>query len=236
MAKYTAIVLSAGNGSRMKSEIPKQYMLLSGKPVLYYSLKAFEKSEVDDIILVCAEKDIEYCKNNIVDRYGIKKVKTIVSGGDERYKSVYEGLKAAKGTDYVLIHDGARPIINAEIISNSINTVTQKGACVVGVPVKDTIKIADDSGYVIKTPERHTLWQIQTPQSFMYKKLVEAYEIIQKDIIMGNEEVSITDDAVILEYATSEKVLIIRGEYENIKITTPEDMELAALFLQRNRN
>ena len=106
--KYTAIILSAGTGSRMKSNMPKQYMELLGQPVIYYSVKAFEDSPVDEIVIVCSADYIEYFRHSIIEKYGFKKVKAIVQGGKERYNSVYEGLKAANGTDYVLIHDGAR--------------------------------------------------------------------------------------------------------------------------------
>ena len=113
---FTAIVLAAGKGSRMNSDIPKQYMELNGKEVIYYSLKVFQESPVDDIVLVTGEQDIDYCKNNIVERYGFGKVKCIVCGGAERYCSVKNGLNEAKGTDYVLIHDSARPCIDNKMI------------------------------------------------------------------------------------------------------------------------
>ena len=116
MENFTAIVLSAGSGSRMKSDIPKQYMDLNGKPVIYYSLKAFEESDFSSIILVCGKNDVDYCKKEIVEKYGFTKVKAVVAGGKERYHSVYEGLKMAEGSDYVFIHDGARPMITPQMI------------------------------------------------------------------------------------------------------------------------
>ena len=137
--KYTAIILSAGTGSRMKSNMPKQYMELLGQPVIYYSIKAFEDSPVDEIVIVCSADYIEYFRHSIIEKYGFKKVKAIVQGGKERYNSVYEGLKAANGTDYVLIHDGARPLVDNEIIVRSMHTVEKEKACVAGMPVKDTI-------------------------------------------------------------------------------------------------
>ena len=141
--KYTAIILSAGTGSRMKSNMPKQYMELLGQPVIYYSIKAFEDSPVDEIVIVCSADYIEYFRHSIIEKYGFKKVKAIVQGGKERYNSVYEGLKAANGTDYVLIHDGARPLVDNEIIVRSMHTVEKEKACVAGMPVKDTIKVSD---------------------------------------------------------------------------------------------
>ena len=142
--KVTAIVLAAGKGSRMHSDIPKQFMTLGDYPVLYYSLKAFQDSPVDDIILVTGEDYVEYCRNDIVDRYNITKVRKIVTGGAERYDSVHNGLIAADGAKYVLIHDGARPCITQKIITDSIDAVKIYSACTVGVPVKDTIKIVDE--------------------------------------------------------------------------------------------
>lgn len=143
MKRYTAVVLAAGLGKRMNESVPKQYLLLNQKPILYYSLKAFEESAVDDMILVAANGEEEFCKSEIVERFGFKKVRAVVAGGKERYHSVYEGLKAVKNTDYVLIHDGARPFINTDMIQRSIEAVRLHDACVVGMPVKDTIKILD---------------------------------------------------------------------------------------------
>ena len=142
--KVTAIVLAAGKGSRMNSDTPKQYLTLLGKPVLFYSLQAFEESDVDNIVLVIGSGEQEYCKKEIVQKYQINKVTHIVEGGAERYHSVWYGLMAAEGTEYVLIHDGARPLISSDIINKAISVVKETGACVVGMPVKDTIQIVDE--------------------------------------------------------------------------------------------
>ena len=215
--KYTAIILSAGTGSRMKSNMPKQYMELLGQPVIYYSVKAFEDSPVDEIVIVCSADYIEYFRHSIIEKYGFKKVKAIVQGGKERYNSVYEGLKAANGTDYVLIHDGARPLVSADIIKRSMQAVKEYRACVAGMPVKDTIKIADEDGYAKLTPERSKVWQIQTPQSFSYPLVYEAYRKM-----LADEDSAITDDAMVVERMTNQPVKLIEGNYRNIKITTPE--------------
>ena len=233
--KYTAIILSAGSGSRMKSDIPKQYMELSGVPVIYYSIKAFEESPVDDIVIVCGASDIEYFRTSIVDKYGFKKIKAIVAGGKERYNSVYEGLKAAEGADYVLIHDGARPLVDADIIERSMQAVHKSKACVVGMPVKDTIKVADENGFSAGTPDRKYLWQTQTPQSFSYKLLAEAYDRLYNDMQSGKKVPSITDDAMIIEYASDTKVMLVEGAYTNIKVTTPEDMGVAEVLLKKSK-
>lgn len=230
--RYAAIVLSAGTGRRMNSNIPKQYMMLENYPVLYYSLKAFDDSDVDEVVLVTGAEDIDYCRKEIVEHYGFQKVKAVVAGGSERYLSVWEGLKAADA-DYVLIHDGARPLIDAESIRASMEAVRKEKACILGVPVKDTIKCADDRDYVKNTPERKSLWIIQTPQSFSYELLTEAYRRLFDAQNKGEELPVITDDAMIVEQMTECKVKIIRGRYENIKITTPEDIPMAKLFLKK---
>ncbi len=230
----SAIVLSGGSGSRMKSDIPKQYLELAGKPILYYALKAFQDSDVNEIILVASASYVEYCKTQIVEKYSFDKVKAVVEGGEERYNSVYEGLKAvSKSCEYVLIHDGARPLVSNEIIEKSINQVKKDKACVVGVPVKDTIKVIDESGYAEWTPERSSLWQVQTPQTFEYQLICNAYEKVFSDIQDKKALPIITDDAMIVEYAEEKKVRIIQGDYENIKVTTPEDMGVAELFLKK---
>src|SRR5574344_1602066 len=142
--KTTAIILSAGKGTRMNSEISKQYICIDNKPILYYTLLAFEKSQVDQIVIVAGKEDINYVQNDIVLKYGIDKVHDIVAGGAERYDSVICGLKACADTDKVLIHDGARPLIKTQEINNMITELRQCRACVAAMPVKDTIKIADN--------------------------------------------------------------------------------------------
>ena len=232
MQNYTAVVLSAGVGSRMHSDIPKQYMDLDGYPVIYYALRAFEESGVDSIVLVTAPEMIEYCRKNIVEKYGFHKVTAIVGGGAERYLSVYEGLKAAEG-EYVLIHDGARPLIDAESIRLCMDTVAREKACVLATPVKDTIKVADQAGYAAQTPYRSTLWAVQTPQCFQCDLLMRAYERLFFRLKDGSLQIPITDDAMIVEQMMGQKVRLIPGRYTNIKITTPEDLDVAALFLNR---
>lgn len=231
MSKFGAIVLSAGKGSRMKSDIPKQYMELAGKPVIYYSLKAFEDAGFSSVVLVCGKDDIEYCQKEIVEKYKLKNVNAIVPGGKERYHSVFQGLKALGETDYVFIHDGARPLLTQEIIERLKDAVLKEDAAVAGIPVKDTIKIVDEEGYVKDTPERQYVWQVQTPQCFSYSLIYKAY----RDIIQDEEEgwtiPKITDDAMVLEYATDHEVKMIEADYRNIKITTPEDLAIAQAFL-----
>ena len=225
----TAIVLAAGIGSRMHSDIPKQFMLLGDYPVLYYSLRAFQDSPVDDIVLVTGEDSVEYCRKDIVERYNLTKVRKIVTGGAERYDSVRNGLIAANGAKYVLIHDGARPCITQKIIRDSIDAVNVYSACTVGVPVKDTIKIVDEEQMGVDTPDRSRLWQIQTPQSFDRELLLGCYAKLGED-----KNAHITDDTMIVERYSKVKTKVIWGAYENIKITTPEDLKIASNFLKKD--
>lgn len=225
--KYAAIVLAAGSGKRMNSQVHKQYLIIQDRPVLYYSLKAFEDSAVDEIVLVVGKGEEEFCRKEIVDKYGISKVKAIVEGGKERYHSVFEGLKQTSDADYVLIHDGARPFANQDIIRRCMQEVQKYQACVVGMPVKDTIKIADEEGYAKQTPDRKNVWMIQTPQTFSYALIYEAYEEMLK-----TEDTAITDDAMVLERIKGKKSKLIEGSYRNIKITTPEDLLIANVYLQ----
>ena len=214
--KYAAIVLAAGSGKRMNSQVHKQYLIIQDRPVLYYSLKEFEDSAVDEIVLVVGKGEEKFCRKEIVDKYGISKVKAIVEGGKERYHSVFEGLKQTSDADYVLIHDGARPFVNQDIIRRCMQEVQKYQACVVGMPVKDTIKIADEEGYAKQTPDRKNVWMIQTPQTFSYALIYEAYEEMLK-----TEDTAITDDAMVLERIKGKKSKLIEGSYRNIKITTP---------------
>ena len=225
--KYAAIVLAAGSGKRMNSQVHKQYLIIQDRPVLYYSLKEFEDSAVDEIVLVVGKGEEEFRRREIVDKYGISKVKAIVEGGKERYHSVFEGLKQTSDADYVLIHDGARPFVNQDIIRRCMQEVQKYQACVVGMPVKDTIKIADEEGYAKQTPDRKNVWMIQTPQTFSYALIYEAYEEMLK-----TEDTAITDDAMVLERIKGKKSKLIEGSYRNIKITTPEDLLIANVYLQ----
>ncbi len=233
------IVLAAGSGSRMNSKVAKQFMVLKGKEILYYSLKTFQDNDnISDVIIVSRTEDIEYCKINIVDKYGFDKVKKICAGGRERYNSVYNGLCAAgeltedKSKEIVLIHDGARPFVTHKMINESILNATLKNGCTVGVPVKDTIKIvAEKEGELFgrETPDRNTLYQIQTPQTFKYEHIREAYERMFQDT-----KHNITDDTMVVEQYMGTACKIVTGSYENIKITTPEDLIIAEKIVEKN--
>ncbi len=224
MSKFTAIVLSGGTGKRMNSDIPKQYMMLKDKPVLAHSLLAFEKSPVDDVVIVCGAGDEEYIIKEFVEKYGLTKVSAVCAGGAERFNSVYNGLKACKDTDYVLIHDGARPYVTDEIIKRNIEEVQKYKAVVTSVKATDTVKIADDDGFVVSTPERKSVYFMQTPQTFEYSLALNSYskliEELNKDV-----KVQVTDDAQVVEMYSDTKVKLIEGDYSNIKITVPKDLQ-----------
>lgn len=230
--RTVAVVLAAGSGKRMGSSVKKQYMEILEKPVVYYSLRAFENSFVDDIVMVVSKGDREYCQKEIVDRFHFSKVTKIVEGGKERYHSVYQGLKACPSCDYVYIHDGARPCIGSGMLTRLQEAVEQYQACVAGMPVKDTIKMADELGMVASTPRRDLLWLIQTPQVFSFSLILEAYEqLIRKEEELLKKGIAVTDDAMVVETFSGKKVKLVEGDYRNIKITTPEDLKTAEVFL-----
>ena len=221
-SKYscTAIVLAAGQGRRMGTDLPKQFLPLCGKPVLWYSLNCFQNSGLTDrIVLVTGKEWIGYCEEEIVQKYGLSKVKTITEGGENRYDSVYNGLKACADTEFVMIHDGARPFITDEILRRGLLGAEKTGACVIGMPSKDTVKIADQEGFIKETPQRSSVWIIQTPQVFRYSLIREAYRRI-----MESGTVNVTDDAMVVEQTLGTKIALAEGSYENLKVTTPDDL------------
>lgn len=227
--KSTAIVLAAGQGKRMNSKVQKQFLLIKGKPVLYYSLSCFQNSrEIEEIIVVTGKDSINFCKQEIIEAYGFSKVKAVIAGGRERYDSVYAGLCACEDSDYVFIHDGARPFLTEDMIRRGKEVVLASGACVIGMPSKDTIKIADENGMVASTPSRSLVWNIQTPQIFSYTAIREAYERARQQNMAD-----ITDDAMVMERFGNIKIKLVEGSYENIKITTPEDILVAEKILEK---
>ena len=244
--KYcSAIVLAAGKGSRMGTETAKQYLELGGRPMVVYGLEAFQNSPlIDEIIFITDKEHLEYCKREIVQAYGLFKVSYVGVGGSERYESVWKALGVLTGfggwepekvwesrqNGYVFIHDGARPFATPEMIGRAYEAVCRWGACAVGMPVKDTIKLVDENGCVVSCPKRSLVWQAQTPQAFSVPLIVNDYEKqIQKDCSL------ITDDAMVVEAQTGIKVHMVRGSYENIKITTPEDLAVAEALLQNRK-
>lgn len=231
--KIAAIVVAAGSGSRMNSQEKKQFMDLNGLPVLIYSLRAFEKNPaIDQITVVTGEEDMDRVLRLCVE-YRISKVKNIAPGGDMRFRSVYHGLcTLPTDTDYVLIHDAARPLLTQEVIRNCIKGAVEAGACVAAVKAKNTMKRGDGEGYALETLDRSTLYEVQTPQAFSYRLIAEAYANLQKTITEYGSDISwVTDDAVIVENMTSSRVKFVEGDYRNLKVTTPEDMIIAKALL-----
>lgn len=225
----SVIIAAAGMSNRMGSKINKQFIWIEGKPILAHTIEKFEKCRyIDEIIIVSKEEEIEYCRKEIVKKYKFKKVSNIIRGGKERQDSVYNGILALnEKTDIVLTHDGARPFIEIENIEDGIKGVLEFGACVIGVPVTDTIKVVGEDNTVKNKPDRSTIWAAQTPQCFLKDILIEGYEKSIKDRYFA------TDDSSIVENAGN-KVKMIMGNYKNIKITTPEDIIIAeSLFKDR---
>ncbi|KAB3532414.1 2-C-methyl-D-erythritol 4-phosphate cytidylyltransferase [Alkaliphilus serpentinus] len=223
--KTYGIIVAAGKGKRMDTNINKQYIELKGKPILAHTLEVFEKCEViDGVIVVVGESEEELCRVEIVDKYTYSKVVEIVVGGQERFDSVSNGIKALpKDCDIVVIHDGARPFVSTDIIKKSIETAEVYGSAIAAVPVKDTIKLVNNM-QVEKTLDRKSLWAVQTPQTFKVKLLEEGF----------NTEFSkeVTDDSTIIE-GLGYHPRIIEGSYSNIKITTPEDLLIAEMLIMK---
>lgn len=237
--RCTAIILAAGQGRRMGADVQKQYIELEGKPVIYYTLKAFQDSEViDDIILaVGSEEEIHDC-SELVQEYQFTKVDAIVLGGKERYDSVWQalkvirdgGLKVKNQDGYVFIHDGVRLFVDGDIIRRGYETVREYKACVAGMPCKDTIKLVDEEDCTVQTPERKYVRAVQTPQVFETSLIIEAYSRLMRE-----DSISVTDDGMVVEQMMNVPVKLYEGSYENIKITTPEDLEIAKVFLYRKK-
>jgi len=226
--KSIALIPAAGMGKRMGASVNKQYLMLNGLPIVARTISVFERSSlIDSIYLVIPAEEIPYCREHVVEACGFKKVVAIIPGGKERQNSVMNGLNAireqADDNDVVLIHDGVRPLVTEAVLSESIAVARISDGALVAVPAKDTIKVVTN-GIVVDTPPRDTLWQAQTPQSFRFGIIHAAHMAAEADGFTG------TDDASLIE-RNGGKISIVRGDYRNIKITTPEDLILAEAFL-----
>lgn len=222
----SVVIVSAGRGSRMKADINKQFLKLQNKEVIAHTIDKFYNNEnIGEIIVVVREDEAEFFKINIIEKYGYKNIK-IAFGGSERQDSVYNGLKMVdENCKIVLIHDGARPFVNNETIDSAIESAKENKCVIVGVPVKDTIKVIDENNNVCDTPDRSTLWSIQTPQVFDFSLIMKAHEKAREDNYYG------TDDSMLMEYF-GQKVKVVEGSYNNIKITTPEDLKIGEEILR----
>ena len=226
--KTIVLIPSAGSGSRMGAKAKKPYLSLGNKPILAHTLLAFEQcSLINEVVLIVAEDEIDYCKTSIVEPFKIRKVNKIIAGGPKRQDSVWEGLKTLNDDcELVMIHDGVRPFVSQEILKKSVHETANSGATVVAVPVKDTIKIVSKQAEVLETIDRSRIWAVQTPQTFARDVIKRAYEKAYKDRFYG------TDDASLVE-RLGVKVKIIPGSYDNMKITTPGDLTLGEAILKR---
>lgn len=224
--KTSAIIVAAGSGSRMKANINKQYLLLSGKQILAHTLEVFESSElISEIIVVINKEEHKQFESCILNPYNFSKIKSVVDGGVDRQESVFNGLASVSGDiEIIAVHDGARPFVTLDIINNSIAAAVIGGAACVGVPVKDTIKQVNQSGIVEKTLDRSLLWSIQTPQVFKKDILINAHKKAIADGFRG------TDDCTLAE-RIRQSVQMVMGSYSNIKITTPEDLAFAETIM-----
>lgn len=222
----SVVIVSAGRGSRMKADINKQFLKLRDKEVIAHTMdKFYNNKNIEEIVVAVREDEAEFFRENIIEKYGYKNIK-IAFGGNERQDSVYNGLKMVdKSCEIVLIHDGARPFISNEIIDNSIESAKVDKCVIVGVPVKDTIKVIDENNNVCDTPNRSSLWSIQTPQVFDYSLIMKAHKKAKEDNYYG------TDDSMLMEYF-GHKVKVVEGSYNNIKITTPEDLKIGEEILR----
>lgn len=250
--RCTAVILAGGSGSRMNSDVAKQFMLLGGKPLLWYSLQAVQQSEIiDDCILVAGRVDdpaggswldtLEYVRGEIVEKYGFSKVDTIIPGGSERCWSVENAMAVLRDgagqhrvpnrDGYVFIHDSARPFLTEEILRRTYEAVQRYHACVAAMPSKDTVKLADEEGFAASTPPRSRVWTVQTPQVFDTNLITEAYDRLREQYLQLSQA-PVTDDASVVELFSDVSVKLVEGSYQNIKITTPEDIKVAEAFLE----
>jgi 2-C-methyl-D-erythritol 4-phosphate cytidylyltransferase len=223
--KTVAIIVAAGAGKRIEGDLPKQFLTLGDKPILAHTIEKFESCElIDEIILVVPEDYLSYCSQAIVDKFSFRKIKKIVCGGKERQDSVYLGLKACPGGTFIVaIHDGVRPFISSEKISESIELCRKNKAVILTVSPKETIKRVAD-GSVVTTLDRNKLCLVQTPQVFEYELILDAHQKAKEDGFLG------TDDSALVE-RLGHQVTILEGDYQNIKITTAADLAVAERLL-----
>lgn len=226
--KIVALIAAAGKGKRMNARISKPFIPIFGKPILAYTIEKFEKCKlIDKIYLVVNSEEKELCSRDIIIKYNFTKIQELIDGGETRQDSILNGLKALdKDTDIVVIHDGARPLIEETIIQDSIETAQEYGAAIAAIPIKDTVKKCGKDFFVNKTLNREEIWRAQTPQTFKYGLILPAYNQAYKYKYLA------TDDAAIVE-RYGHKVKLIIGSEENIKITTPFDMIVAENFLKK---
>ena len=226
-SKICTLIPAAGEGNRLKSAVKKPYLALAQKPILTHTIQRFEQNTaVDEIFVLVNEADFEMCRATVLAPYALQKVQPLVAGGATRQQSVHNGVRALPAdTDFVIVHDGVRPFVTDETIFACLDAAAEWGAAVAAVPVKETIKMANAEDFIVETPPRERLWTVQTPQVFRKSLLEEAHQIAEK------KQLTATDDAALVEHL-GHPVKLVNGSYANVKITTPEDLRIANVFLQ----
>ena len=226
--KVAAIIPVAGSGKRFASNVPKQFLEMAGRPIITVTLqKIMATRQIDRVVLVCAADARDQVTKIVSAVPGFSARGKIVTGGDERQDSVYNGLKKLSAdTDLVLVHDGVRPLVSTKILTGSIRVAQREGACVAAVPVYDTVKRVHEK-QIVETLDRNELWLIQTPQTARYDWLIQAHEQARLQNFVG------TDEASLLEWQGF-PVKVIMGDYFNLKITTPEDLKIARLLFKES--
>ncbi|MEH7235980.1 2-C-methyl-D-erythritol 4-phosphate cytidylyltransferase [Bacillus sp. JJ1562] len=222
---YQVVIPAAGQGKRMNAGKNKQFIELKSIPVIIHTLRVFDHDPMCSGIILVINKDEQPIFEELIQTYHIEKVVSYIQGGSERQYSVYNGLQAVKDTEIVLVHDGARPFLKQKHVHELVSVATEKGAAVLAVPVKDTIKRASRNLYVEETVERSSLWAIQTPQAFHVSTLQEAHELAKKEDFLGTDEASLVE-------RIPKQVYIVKGDYLNMKLTTPDDLIFAEAILQ----
>ncbi len=225
-SKICTLIPAAGEGSRLKSSVKKPYLALAQKPILAHTIQRFEQhTAIDGIFVIVNEADFEMCQATVLAPYAFQKVQGLVAGGATRQMSVYNGMRALPANaDFVIVHDGVRPFVTDETIFACLDAAAEWGAAVAAVPVKETIKIANEEGFIDETPMRDRLWTVQTPQVFRKSLLEEAHQIA------AVQQLTATDDAALVEQL-GYPVKLVSGSYTNVKITTPEDLRIAKALL-----
>ena len=225
-SKVCTLIPAAGKGSRMARSVKKPYLKLAQKPILAHTIQRFEQNTaVDAIFVIVDEDDFSECQTTVLEPYPFTKVQELVAGGETRQMSVYNGIRALSAdVDFVIVHDGVRPFVTDETIFACLAAADECGAAVAAVPVKDTIKVADENCFIVETPVREQLWAVQTPQVFRKSLLEEAHQTAHE------RQLAVTDDAALVEQLGF-PVKLVKGSYANLKITTPEDLPVAEVLL-----
>ena len=231
--RVAAIIAAAGLGVRMQQDTPKTYLQLAGKPILIHTLEVFERvSEVHEVLVVVHPEDLEFCQEEVIDPYPLKKVLRLVPGGKERQDSVYNALKVLwkkeDELDVVLVHDGVRPLVSPAQVRQVVTAARRYGGAILGVPCQDTLKRVNSRKEIIATVDRRELWQVQTPQAFRAALLWRAYQQAMERSFYA------TDEAALVE-AMGETVVVVPSSPLNLKITTPDDLKMAEAILSLRR-